>query len=578
MLNTRIGYLALFSALFISGIAIYFSVAGLAAIFSAYAISIIIMGTGIELGKLVAVVWLHHNWHHKAPILKPALSFLVLGVMFITSMGIFGYLSKSHVEQTMQSQESIAQVQRIETEIARHNAILTRSAEKIRSYENNGSGVDASLNAQIDKEQARIDSAYDRVKPVIQVQLDIIAADEAKTEARTKPYQDELDAVTQQLADLQTALNNKEIRTAQGIVGTKPDGSYRGKTEKAIKDFRTRNEARRSELLQKIDNIRSTPSIASKSAQEEITRIRDSAQSEIDESNSTIKRLRSRMGKSNANDIETLITSERAKIKESNVELDVLTQEKYKLEAGHRQLEAEVGPLKYIAEFVYSTEADAKLLEKAVQWLIILIIFVFDPFAIFLLIAAQQSFNRARKERKAGAREPEYTIEELLNDYEPEPVMPENETVKEWESSTYSDYFSDDEIIMDIQDEKDNISLVRSADGYTSFNGKVYANAALKSAHPELNLDFSSPIKSVSEFPDDPRLGDMILRVDLTPTQLFIFNGRIWNQIDKNILSYSAYSHEYIKILIKLLGNNKYNPEFLNAMEKQHIEDLLERK
>ena len=212
MLNTKIGYLALFSALFISSIAIYFSVVGLAAIFSGAPLFIIAMGTSIELGKLAGVIWLHYNWKDKSRALVRGMTGFVIGVMFITSIGIFGFLSRAHIEQTALSQENMAQVQRIDTEIARNTAIIARAEQKIRNYEDNGSGVDASLNAQIDKEQARIDSAYERVKPVIQVQLDIIAAEEEKNNARTKPFQEELNAINTQLADLQAALNNKEIR------------------------------------------------------------------------------------------------------------------------------------------------------------------------------------------------------------------------------------------------------------------------------------------------------------------------------------------------------------------------------
>jgi len=605
MLNTRIGYLALFSALFISSIAIFFSVAGLAAIYSAYAISIIVMGTAIELGKLAAVVWLHHNWHDRSTLLKGAISFLVVCVMFVTSMGIFGYLSKSHVEQTALSQESVAQVQRIDTEIARYNSIILRSEQKIQGFEDNGSGVDASLNGQIDREQARIDTAYDRVKPVIQVQLDIISTDETKTENRTKPYQSELTAITQQLADLQTALSNKEIKTAQGIVGTRPDGSYKTKTVAAIAEFRTRNEARRNVLLEKIDKIRGTPSPAAANAQLEINRIRASVQNEIDESNATIKNLRSRMGKASDNDIETLLSAQRDKIKEANAELDTLTEEKYKLQATYRKLEAEVGPLKYIAEFVSNKEADARLLEKAVQWLTILIIIIFDPFAILLLIAAQHSFDKGRKARLAENP----TVEDLLDDFDPtlteedkewlnakpvghefgseeEPEMPENETVPEHEVNynhewdkipTFSDYFDDEELFADIKEESraGQLSIIRVDKNYINFNGQVYQEDALSQAHPDLNLDFYRQVRSGTGVPSESARGDMFLQFDSDMAHLLIFNGAVWNKIDKNVLHYSAYTHEYIKRLIKKIGTEEYDPMLLNEAEQKHIEDLL---
>jgi len=598
MLNTKLGYLALISALFISGIAIYFSVAGLAAIFSAYAISIIVMGTAIELGKLAGVVWLHYNYKKAVWWLKYGLMFLIVGVMFTTSMGIFGYLSKSHVEQTAQSDESGAQITRISTEIARNNAIILRSEQKIQNYEDNGSGVDASLNSQIDREQSRIDSAYSRVKPVIQVQLDIIAAGDLTIEARTKPYELELTSINQQLADLQSALSSKQIRIAQGIVGTKPDGSYKSKTVFAIKDFRTRNEARRNTLLAKIDEIRSTPSPAVANAQDEINRIRASAQSEISESNLTINKLRGRMGRTNANDIETLITAEQTKIKNSNTELDTLTEEKYKLEATFRKLEADVGPIKYIAEFVSDQPADSAMLEKAVKWLIILIIFVFDPFAILLLIAAQHSFDRSRAERLALTREHELETIDVIVDKE-DTESKDTSVAPEFDSTTES--FSQTELEPNIpkntsHPEYEIEDLIKyyppeplSKEDNEWINAAPVGNEFVASANPAKTGrvvmvapdPVAEQIRSGTIFPSfasPENEGTMFIRVDKTPTQLYISKNNNWEKTSKDQLAYSAYSHEYIKALIKRIGSGTYEPTLLTEAEKKHIETLLGRE
>ena len=94
------GILTLLVALTISGVAIYYSVAGLVAIFAAASIPIIIMGGALEIGKLVAAVWLHRYWDRAKWWLRIYLSVAVLVLMFITSMGIFGFLSKAHIEQT----------------------------------------------------------------------------------------------------------------------------------------------------------------------------------------------------------------------------------------------------------------------------------------------------------------------------------------------------------------------------------------------------------------------------------------------------------------------------------------------
>src|SRR6056300_1778370 len=126
------GIITLLSALTISAIAIYYSVAGLAAIFAAAVIPIIIMGVALEVGKLVTAVWLHRYWSRATWWLKTYLSIAVLVLMFITSMGIFGFLSKAHIEQTSAGQESVAQVERLAGEIQRQNDIINRAEDQIK--------------------------------------------------------------------------------------------------------------------------------------------------------------------------------------------------------------------------------------------------------------------------------------------------------------------------------------------------------------------------------------------------------------------------------------------------------------
>ena len=110
-----LGILVLLSALSISAVAIYYSIAGLVAIFAAAAIPIMVMGTVLEVGKLVTAVWLHRNWSRAVWWLKTYLAIAVVVLMFITSMGIFGYLSKAHIEQTSASIESVEKINQIET-------------------------------------------------------------------------------------------------------------------------------------------------------------------------------------------------------------------------------------------------------------------------------------------------------------------------------------------------------------------------------------------------------------------------------------------------------------------------------
>src|SRR5210317_2414054 len=122
-----LGILTLITALSISAVAIYYSVAGLVAIFAAAAIPIMIMGGVLEVSKLVTAVWLHKYWKQATWWLKTYLSTAVIVLMLITSMGIFGFLSKAHIEQTSASEETVARVETITSEIDRQNAIVTRA-------------------------------------------------------------------------------------------------------------------------------------------------------------------------------------------------------------------------------------------------------------------------------------------------------------------------------------------------------------------------------------------------------------------------------------------------------------------
>lgn len=393
-------YLTLFSALLISSVAIFYSVAGLATIFAASALSVIVMGTALEVGKLVVAVWLHKHWNHAVWWLKTYLTASVVVLMFITSMGIFGYLSKSHVEQTAASSEGVATIERIEADIARQEAIIARAEDKIRGYENNGSGADLSLQTQIDREQDRIDGAYERIQPQVDRQLDIIASEEQKIEERLLPYQQRIADIDALLGQLRDFITNGEIRKAQGLVGAAQDGQYGPKTAARFEQFNATQEAKRQEALGLIREIRAAENPAILAAQQTIEQLNETVRNEIAESNKLIDRLRSQLGQASQQNIGELIDIEQQKISAANDELDTLTEEKFVLETQQRKLEAEVGPIKYIAEFVYGDDADTNLLETAVRWVIIVIIIVFDPLAVLLLIAAQHSFDRTREERK----------------------------------------------------------------------------------------------------------------------------------------------------------------------------------
>jgi peptidoglycan hydrolase-like protein with peptidoglycan-binding domain len=389
-----LGLLTLITALSISAVAIYYSVAGLVAIFAAAALPIMIMGGVLEVAKLVTAVWLHRYWKQATWWLKTYLSTAVLVLMLITSMGIFGFLSKAHIEQTAQSTDNLARVETIQSEIDRQLAIVNRAETRIQTLENSTSDNSAEVQAQIDKEQERIDNAYTRIQPAIQEQNQIIAG-------VTQLFQQELDRIDEELATLQGYIDTGEIAKAQGMVGAKADGAYGPKTAAAFTAFQDAKRAERNEWLQKIQEAANSPTVVA--ARDEIARLRNKAEQQIADSNTLINRLRDQLGNSdNADEIQKSIDEQNERVRTASSEIDRLTEEKIQLESEYRKLEAEVGPIKYIAEFIYGDTADNNMLEEAVRWVIITIIFVFDPLAVLLLIASQYTFEYRRKDDSGG--------------------------------------------------------------------------------------------------------------------------------------------------------------------------------
>ncbi|MBE27447.1 MAG: hypothetical protein CMN33_07165 [Saprospirales bacterium] len=474
-----LGLLVLITALTISGIAIYYSVAGLVAIFAAAAVPIIIMGSALEIGKLVTAVWLHRYWKQAAWWLRSYLALAVVVLMLITSMGIFGFLSKAHIEQTSASEESIARIESIETETVRLQKIIKRAENKITTLESSGTGSDTNIQNQIDKEQDRIDKAFDRIKPAIEQQNKIITDARGTDATRTKPYEDQLTSITAEILRLETSAKEYEtkienldtdnsgvepllaqidaleeeiirvtnqlqstekgeIRAGQAIIGVSSDGLFGGNTRTAlakwvqgqrdritqiqgevatvraeatktvkmerfrlagvVKDIREVQipalKDRELVMLGKIDNVRQTESPSIATARDEIQRLRTSAEAQVVKSQELIQRLQTQLANNdNAQEIQTAIDEQEERVRTASNEIELLNDNRIELESEYRKLEAEVGPIKYIAEFVYGEQADKNLLEEAVRWVIITIIFVFDPLAVLLLIASQYTFE-----------------------------------------------------------------------------------------------------------------------------------------------------------------------------------------
>ena len=126
-----IALLTLITALAISAVAAFYSIVGLMAIFSASAISIAVMGVVLEIGKLITASWLYQNWKKIPRLLKYYLTLAVVVLMFITSMGIFGYLSKAHIDQGTGTEELYLKVERIDNSISSERKVIERAEKQI---------------------------------------------------------------------------------------------------------------------------------------------------------------------------------------------------------------------------------------------------------------------------------------------------------------------------------------------------------------------------------------------------------------------------------------------------------------
>lgn len=249
MKTNFLAFLVLVTGLILSSAAGFYSIIGLTAIFSGAFWPVVIMGSTLELAKLVSVSWLYHYWGHVPKFIKYYLVFAITVLMLITSMGIFGFLSRAHIEQQVKINTGVAnQIELID------NSIKTKEME-IADIDKQIAVIDDSINKMIEKGQAR----------------------------------SSLNAANAQKKNRDDLVKKKDL---------------------------------------KVNDL--TP----------------------------------------------------------------LREKKIGLEAEMRKVEAEVGPIKYVAELIYG-ESDAKILDKAVRFVIIILIFVFDPLAVLLLLA----FNISIKNR-----------------------------------------------------------------------------------------------------------------------------------------------------------------------------------
>tara|TARA_B100000902_G_scaffold398544_1_gene465699 strand:+ start:4002 stop:5795 length:1794 start_codon:yes stop_codon:yes gene_type:complete len=424
-----LGLLTLLVAISISVIAAYYSILGLTAIFAAAFLPIVLMGSVLEVGKILATVWLHIHWKRAPLIIKGYLTSAVIVLMFITSMGVFGFLSKSHIEQSSVGTEQIAQAEVIDQKIARAQAKQARWSEEITRLQ--AGETSGRVDALIARERERIKDARDSLAPQIKAENDKIPGLREQAEKEVAQQNKRLgdaqkrskDAIAVAQAELDRLDADVLAYTKQGQAKT---GAFGGTTDMVAKGNELRKQQRRErqKLQGDIDKAKSGEVSVASAVQREITKINNRLAEQIKEvegriadirktvnptiasANENIAKYTLQAGSSNK-DIDVRIDELETQIESLQPTIDKLREDKFVFEKNYRQFEAEVGPVKYIAELIYG-EADRSQLEEAVRWVIIIIVAVFDPLAICLVLAGVMSITWWRQER--GLSKPKQKI------------------------------------------------------------------------------------------------------------------------------------------------------------------------
>ena len=387
-------WLTLIVALTISGTAIFYSVTGLTAIFAGAAVAIVIMGTTLEVAKLVAALWLHRHWHEAPRYIRAYLVFAVVVLMAITSLGIFGFLSKAHVEQTAASRDQAAQLERIEASIDDQERAIERAQSRIKDVRSGRAQSDDDNADRVAALRNDIEQTRKRETDRIADARDTIDGIEARVKSEIAPYQEELDQVDQQVAQLDKVI--------QGLI----DLDYLSRAQERQKeqaDQRAELAKERREILARIEEIRSAAQPDIEEARDRIEEIRTEADDRVADLRQRIQEMTSQTDGDEATPDQGAIAQQRQLIADARDRIDELSGRKFEIEQDLRALEAKVGPIKYLAAFVAGEDTDRDTLERAVRWVILVIIAVFDPLAVLLLISSQWSFMQHRAMTAAAA-------------------------------------------------------------------------------------------------------------------------------------------------------------------------------
>ena len=392
----------LFSALAVSAVAAYFSIVGLMAIFSGLPQSILAMGIVLEIAKLVTASWVYQYWKKTSLLMRSYMVSAVIILSVITSIGIFGFLSKAHLDQSASTGDAVAQVERIQDLIQRENLRITTAEDQITRIESGGS---LDVSESIKQQEEIRDTAWDRIQDDVQYAENQIEKIREGLESDLSKKQSELDA-------LDDIVKSYTDQGTTGGVFSREDNVAKGI------EIRESQKTERDRIALEMGELRGYAETQIAGYRNQIGEYRASVQDTIDGANREINRLREQGADDQASrdeQIDTIqerIDSAYAKIDEYNVEL-------FDKQSIVRDIEKEVGPIKYVAQLLYGNSG-AGAVDNAVTLLILLLVFVFDPLAIVLVLAANLSWKERQGELITPMTVDETVVEEqIIPDEEP---------------------------------------------------------------------------------------------------------------------------------------------------------------
>ena len=344
--------ITLLSALSISGVAIFYSVIGLATIFPGAFWPVVIMGSVLEVGKLITASWLYRNWKYTPFLLKSYLTIAVVVLSLITSMGIFGFLSKAHLEQNLAENTTLQRIEIINNKISSEETYINRQTLLIERAEKGLNKTVTTNDEAIAIEKDNLRDVQDKFKTLLAVETNTI-----------NNLNGRLNQLDKDVSDVLTQENKAFFNE-----------------EKAAADLKASQKEERAQINDQIQNAQLRIDVLKKEYLDDTSKI----QQRIDNLRIT--------DSDDKSEIYTQIEIAESNILKAQNNIDDLVVEREPLESKMIKLEAEVGPIKYIAALAVDWGVTNEVnTSEAVRWVILIIIFVFDPLAVLLLIAANQS-------------------------------------------------------------------------------------------------------------------------------------------------------------------------------------------